>query len=107
MKQLYSIAHIVLVLATLLFCTIKGQNKVEVIPYRLIPSNDMHCPIDIEIIKPVTLNGLRAIYSVEIEEVIIDRVVFETNNPFSQSEICIIDDEHYYLLRIPYTGIQW
>ena len=54
MKKLFTAVHIVLVLVTLLFCTVKGQIKVEVIPYRLIPSNDIHCPIDIEIIEPVT-----------------------------------------------------
>ena len=107
MKRFYSILHITLVVGTLLFCTLKGQVGPEVIPYRLIPSSDMHCPIDIEIVKPVTFDNMNKIYSYEVEEVIINRIVFETTNPFSQGDIFIIDDKYYFLLRIPYTGVQW
>jgi|TARA_R110000796_G_scaffold63051_1_gene145311 hypothetical protein len=107
MKRLYSILHITLVAGTLLFCSLKGQVAPEVIPYRLIPSSDMHCPIDIEIVKPVTFDNMNKIYSYEVEEVIINRIVFETTNPFSQGEVFIVDDKYYFLLRIPYTGVQW
>ena len=61
MKRFYSILHITLVVGTLLFCTIKGQVGPEVIPYRLIPSTDIHCPIDIEIVKPVTFDNMNKI----------------------------------------------
>ena len=107
MKKLFTAVHIVLVLVTLLFCTVKGKIKVEVIPYRLIPSNDIHCPIDIEIIEPVTFNGLAEFYSREIEEIIVDRVIYETTNPFAQNEVFYIDHKSYYLLRVPYTGVSW
>ena len=107
MKRLYSILHITLVAGTLLFCSLKGQVAPEVIPYRLIPSSDMHCPIDIEIVKPVTFDNMNKIYSYEVEEIIINRIVFETTNPFSQGEVFIVDDKYYFLLRIPYTGVQW
>ena len=107
MKRLYSILHITLVAGTLLFCSLKGQVGPEVIPYRLIPSSDMHCPIDIEIVKPVTFDNMNKIYSYEVEEVIINRIVFESTNPFSQGEVFIVDDKYYFLLRIPYTGVQW
>tara|TARA_Y100000389_G_scaffold1650_1_gene1661 strand:- start:87 stop:410 length:324 start_codon:yes stop_codon:yes gene_type:complete len=107
MKRLFSIVHILLTAGTLLFCTLKGQVGAEVIPYRLIPSTDIHCPIDIEIVKPVTFDNMNRIYSYEVEEIIIERIVFETTNPFSQGNTFIIDDKYYFLLRIPYTGVQW
>ena len=107
MKRLFSIVHILLTVGTLLICSLKGQVGPEVIPYRLIPSSDMHCPIDIEIVKPVTFDNMNKIYSYEVEEIIIERIVFETTNPFSQGDIFIIDDKYYFLLRIPYTGVQW
>ena len=107
MKKLFTIVHLVLVLLTLLFCTAKGQSDVEMIPYRLLPSHDVSCPISIEIIKPVSFNGLSTIYSYEIEEIIIDRVIFETTNQFAQNEVFEIDGKHYYLLRVPYTGANW
>ena len=109
MKKLYTIVHLVLVLFTLLFCTVKGQNRIEMIPYRLIPNYDATCHrgIEVEIIKPVTFNGLSTIYSYEIEEIIVDRVIFETTNQFAQNEVFEIDGKHYYLLRVPYTGANW
>ena len=109
MKRLFTVAHVLLVLITLLVCTIRGQSGVEMIPYRLIPNYDTTCHrgIEVEIIKPVTFNGLSAIYSYEIEEIIIDRVIFETTNPFAQNEIFEIDNRYYYLLRVPYTGAVW
>ena len=107
MKKLFTIVHLVLVLLTLLFCTAKGQSDVEMIPYRLLPSHDVSCPISIEIIKPVSFNGLSTIYSQEIEDIIIDRIVFELTNQFAQNEVFSIDDKYYYLLRVPYTGVFW
>jgi hypothetical protein len=50
---------------------------------------------------------MNKVYSYEVEEIIIERIVFETTNPFSQGDIFIIDDKYYFLLRIPYTGVQW
>lgn len=107
MKRLYSAVHILLTVVTLLFCTVKGQVKPEVVPYRLIPTSDIYCPIEIEIVKPVTFDNMNRIYSYEVEEIIIDRIVFETTNPFNQGEIFMVDDDYYFLLRIPYTGVQW
>ena len=83
------------------------QNKVEMIPYRLIPSMDIECPIQIEIIHPISMLGVPVIYEDEFVEVIKERVVFEVTNPFAHNEIFSIDGKQYYLLRVPYTGVSW
>ena len=51
--------------------------------------------------------GVPLIYEDEFIEVIKERVVFETTNPFAQNEIFSIDGKQYYLLRVPYTGVSW
>tara|TARA_R100001377_G_scaffold81198_1_gene60582 strand:- start:1288 stop:1626 length:339 start_codon:yes stop_codon:yes gene_type:complete len=109
-KFLGTVIHIVLVFGTLLLCTSKlssNQSKVEMIPYRLVPSGDVTCPMDIEIIQPLTMVGIPILYNDELEEIIMDRIVFEITNPFAQNEIFKIDDKFYYLLRVPYTGAIW
>ena len=58
-RILGSVIHILLVIGTLLLCTsklngsdewgsfMKPLEKVEMIPYRLVPSGDVHCAISI------------------------------------------------------------
>jgi hypothetical protein len=109
-KFLGPVIHIVLALGTLLLCTSKlngNQSIVEMIPYRLVPSGDVNCPMDIEMIQPLTMMGIPIVYSDELEEIIMDRIVYELTNPFAQNEIFIIDDKSYYLLRVPYTESIW
>ena len=109
-KFLATILHIVLVIGMLVLCSSKlngNQFEVEMIPYRIVPSGDVNCPMDIEIIHPLTMTGIPIVYSDELEEIIMDRISFEIINPFAQNEIFNIDDKSYYLLRIPYTGTLW
>ena len=109
-KFLATILHIVLVIGMLVLCSSKlngNQSVVEMIPYRIVPSGDVNCPMDIEIIQPLTMTGIPIVYSDELEEIIMDRISFEIINPFAQNEIFNIDDKSYYLLRIPYTGTLW
>jgi|TARA_R110002096_G_scaffold210634_6_gene397975 hypothetical protein len=109
MKRI-SVIHLILVVGTLILCSSKlngMQSNVEMIPYRLVPSMDIECPIHIEIIHPISMLGVPLIYEDEFIEVIKERVVFETTNPFAQNEIFSIDGKQYYLLRVPYTGVSW
>jgi len=109
-KFLATLIHIILVIGVLVLCSSKlsgNQSEVEMIPYRLVPSGDVNCPIDIEIIHPLTMTHIPIVYSDELEEIIMDRIAFEIINPFVQNEIFNIDDKCYYLLRIPYTGVDW
>lgn len=104
------IKNILISLSILLLCTSKlsgNQSKVEMIPYRIVPSGDVNCPVDIEIIHPLAMAVIPIVYSDELEEIIMDRIAFEIINPFAQNEIFNIDDKSYYLLRIPYTGTLW
>ena len=34
-------------------------------------------------------------------------IVFEETNPWATSEVFYIDDKAYFLVRVPYTGIDW
>ena len=77
------------------------------IPYRLVPSGDVSCPIVIEIIHPITMMDIPAVYNDELQEIIMDRAIFEVTNPFAQNEVFEIDGKLYYLLRVPYTGVVW
>tara|TARA_R110000803_G_scaffold182878_1_gene245278 strand:+ start:406 stop:747 length:342 start_codon:yes stop_codon:yes gene_type:complete len=109
-KFLATTIHIILVLGVLILCTSKlngNQSKVEMIPFRVIPTGDITCPIGIEIIQPITMLGVSILYNDELEEIIMDRAIFEVTNPFAQNEIFEIDGKSYYLLRIPYTGVIW
>ena len=118
-RILGSVIHILLVIGTLLLCTsklngsdelgsfMKPLEKVEMIPYRLVPSGDVHCAISIEIIEPISMVSIPHRYEEEIEEVILDRITFEVTNPFAENEIFYIDGKPYFLLRVPYTGVKW
>ena len=46
-------------------------------------------------------------HSDEVREILIDRIVFEITNPYSQNELFSIDDKYYYVIRLPYTGELW
>ena len=83
------------------------QLKPEMIPYRLVPSMDMGCHLDIEIIQPIQLNGLPRMHSDEVVEVIYQRIAYELTNPYARSEMFSIDGKLFYLIRVPYTGANW
>jgi hypothetical protein len=109
-KMIKNILISLSIVGTLLLCTSKlsgNQSKVEMIPFRVIPTGDITCPIGIEIIQPITMLGVSILYNDELEEIIMDRAIFEVTNPFAQNEIFEIDGKSYYLLRIPYTGVIW
>ena len=89
-----SIIHVLLAAAAfMLFAsTSKADNiKVEIVPYRLVPANDVYCQINVELIEPVTMMGMPDIYKEEITEILIERVVFEETNPFAINEVFQID----------------
>ena len=109
-KFLATAVHIVLVIGVLILCTSKlygNQASVEMIPFRVVPTGDITCPIGIEIIQPISLSGVSIFYGEELEEIIMDRAIFEVTNPFAQNEIFRLEGKSYYLLRIPYTGADW
>ena len=60
-----SIIHFFLAAAAfMLFAsTAKADNiKVEIVPYRLGPANDVYCQINVELIEPVTMMVIPEIY---------------------------------------------
>ena len=108
-KQLrLSVVHLIIAILALALCTSKlnGQH-IEIVPYRLTPSYDVHCPINIELVEPVTFMLMPDIYKQEVYEILLDRVVFEETNPFALNEPFQVDDKYYQLIRIPNTGDNW
>ncbi len=87
---------------------LRGQDvSVEIVPYRLVPSQDIHCQIQVELVEPVTMMAMPDVYKEEIKEILVDRVVFEETNPFALNHPFQIDDRYYQLIRIPNTGETW
>lgn len=81
--------------------------RIEIVPYRLVPSYDVHCQISVELVEPSTFLTIPDIYKEEIYEILIERVVFEETNPFAQNEAFRIDDKTYQLVKLPNTGDTW
>ena len=84
-----------------------SQLKPEMVPYRLVPSIDMGCHVDIEIIQPVKLDRLTKTHSDQVIERIYQRIAYELTNPYARSEMFSIDGKLFYLIRVPYTGASW
>ncbi len=84
-----------------------ASRPVEMVPYRLVASDDLQCNIEIQIIEPASFNNMVQVYSDEIREILRERIVFEVINPHSASEMFIIDERYYYLIRLPNTGELW
>ena len=97
----------------LMFCVSNcayGQQKPEMIPYRLIPNDyypDDQLELEIELIFPYTVENMVQIHREETLEIIYERINFETVNPNQSNQIFCIDQRSYYLIRIPYTGTIW
>ena len=87
-----------------------NQDRPEMIPYRLIPSDphpDYLLEIEIELIHPYTVETMVEVHRQEVLDIIYERIEFETINPNGRNQIFEIDNKLYYLIRIPYTGVPW
>tara|TARA_B100001564_G_scaffold188615_1_gene158355 strand:+ start:2758 stop:3099 length:342 start_codon:yes stop_codon:yes gene_type:complete len=107
-----STIHILIAVIAIVFGVSKlnGQERPEMIPYRLVPSDphpDYLLEIEIEIIQPYTVESLISVHRQETMNIIYERIEFETINPDGRNQIFKIDGKLYYLIRIPYTGVQW
>ena len=104
---------LVFLIFCLVFCIVNGvygQQKPEMIPYRLIPNDyypDDHLELEIELIHPYTMENMVKTHREETLEIIYERINFETINPDQNNQIFYIDQKLYYLIRIPYTGTIW
>lgn len=97
---------LLLILTSILY----SQELPEMIPYRLLPCDynpDEWLELQIEIISPITTNGIPAIHRAETLEIFYERINFEVVNPERRNEMFKIDDKYYYLIRLPYMGAPW
>ena len=116
--------HILIVLVTFIFTFAKGQDfltpdpillnesefgkpKPEIIAYQLVPSQDDYCHFEIEILQAFAWDNIPNVQREETKEMIEDRIVFEETNPWAVSEVFFIDGQAYFLVRVPWTGVDW
>ena len=80
-----------------------GQELPEIVPYRLVPSQDYGCWLEIEIVEPVKVKYTYQTHREEILEILMERAAYEEINPMERSQMFSIDGKTYYLVRIPYN----
>ncbi len=107
-----SIVHLLIAVVAFMFSTLRGQilltEKPEIIPYRLVPSWDVHCQIKIEVVEGFGWDDLHEPQKEETMQIIMDRIVFEETSQWANREMFYIDNKPYYLVRLPFTdGQQW
>jgi hypothetical protein len=96
-----------------MFCIsncVYGQQKPEMIPYRLIPTDyypDDRLELEIELIYPYTMENMVEVHKEETLEIVFERINYETIHPEQSNQLFSIDGKLYYLIRIPYTGVVW
>ena len=103
----WTIIHIVVAVITIM-SVVRGQQRAELVPYRMVPDQVYGCHFVIEIIQPVQADGLVKVHKEEVIEILEDRIVFEETNQWAINETFFIDGKPYLLLRVPYTmGESW
>ncbi len=95
------------ILGFFLFCgwadLVWGQELPEIVPYRLVPSQDYGCWLEIEIVEPVNAQYTYQTHREEILDILMERAAYEEINPMERSQMFSIDGKTYYLVRIPYN----
>ena len=120
--------HLVIAMATFVFMFAKGQDhrynpipvvdpillhdaigdeRPEIIAYQLVPGRDNYCHFEIQIIEAFAWNSIPDVQREETEEIVIDRIVFEATNPWAVNEMFYIDGKGYFLVRVPFQGLEW
>ena len=109
-KYTLSLIHLIIVVLTFILSGLLAQERPEMIPYRLVPGDGVYnCRLEfeVEIINPYQVENLVEVHREETIEIIYERIYFEVLHPNYQNEIFKIDDKLYYLIRVPYTGVEW
>ena len=90
---------------------LEGQDKPEMIPYRIIPIDylpgDCRLEFGVEMIQPYQIENLVEVHKEETLEIIYERIAYEMVNPNHTNQIFKIDGKLYFLIRVPYTGTMW
>jgi hypothetical protein len=98
------------ILLVTLLSLLYSQELPEMVPYRLLPcdySPDEWLELEIEIIAPLSVDGVPTVHREETLEILYERINFEIINPDMRNEMFTIDDKLYYLIRLPFNGIPW
>jgi len=98
------------ILLLLALSLLYNQELPEMVPYRLVPIDynpDELLELEVEIIEPLSADGLVKVHKEETLEILYERINFEIINPEMRNEMFKIDDKLYYLIRLPYNGLPW
>ena len=109
-KYTLSLIHLIIVVVTFILSGLLAQERPEMIPYRLVPGDGVYnCRLEfeVEIINPYQVENLVQVHREETIDIIYERIYFEVLHPDYQNDIFKIDDKLYYLIRVPYTGVEW
>ncbi len=110
MRKLLQLISMNKLLLPLLLSLLYSQELPEMVPYRLLPcdySPDEWLELEIEIIVPVSTDGIPTVHKEETLEILYERINFEIINPSMRNEMFTIDGKLYYLIRLPFNGIPW
>jgi len=81
----------------------------EIIPYRLVPSGDNFCHMEIEIVEPHSFIHMLEIQKEETLDILKERAAHEMIQPHEQGTVFSIDNKDYIMFRLPFdvTYSQW
>ena len=81
----------------------------EIVPYRLIPSGDNFCHMEIEIIEPQSFRYMVEIQKEETIEILKERAAHEMIQSHEKGTIFSIDGKDYLMFRLPFdvTYSEW
>ena len=81
----------------------------EIVPYRLVPSGDNFCHMEIEIVQPQSFIHMLEIQKDETIEILKERAAHEMIQPHEQGTVFSIDDKDYIMFRLPFdvTYSEW
>ena len=108
-----SLIHFVIAAATLILSISLTEAQSypkagqKIVAYRLSATYGGAFYLDIDIVEPYSFNNMVEAHSEEVKEILLERIVYELVNPYSQNELFTIDGRYYYLIRLPHTGEIW
>ena len=74
----------------------------EIVPYRLVPSGDNFCHMEIEIVEPQSFRHMLEIQKEETLDILKERAAHEMMQPHEQGTIFSIDNKDYLMFRLPF-----
>jgi len=94
------------IIGILLSSVAYSYSPIEMVPYRIVPMTSI-CDMEIEFINPSNLDSMYQRDKEELVEILKERIIFELTVPFARNLVFYIGEQAYYLIQIPYDGVDW